>query len=251
MTILRYTTHCTLLLLTGFAWPIYTSYQENFSKKMLSIYEGRFTALHSVFHNYAVHHDKHFPDGKTSNEAFRKLFQGSLVDDESLFLIADQPEPDQYIGTAETGFREALEPGECNLYYVRGLKFDHHAPKMPWIFTLIKTRWQNYWVYIGADFQFSGRGRIVLPSYATGYLDAEKVNLLSPDYWKQFGVVFNDVLAPEGPKEDPMVLSPTAQANRRVRWLIFIPYGLFLIADFGYACLAKRRRKSLPMKPAQ
>lgn len=246
--LIRYILHCTILLCTGLAWPVYNAFDDDFENINIPIYEHRLEPVAAACHEYAEAHDKNFPDGKSSNEAFRKLFQTGLVEYEYHFHGYEPRGSDNIIGTAETGFREALEPGECTLYYVRGFQSDHYEAKRPWIFTLLKNEWRNTWVYISADYSIQGE---TVGPFITGTLDAEKVNLLSPDYWKQFGIDFNDVLAPEGPMEDPMVLSPTAQAHRRERWFIFIPYGLFLIADLGYACLAKRRRKSLPMKTAQ
>ena len=74
---------------------------------------------------YAQINDQVFPDGKSSNEAFRELFIIGLIDDEKLFFIRKngierKGEPDGDIGTARNQYKKALEAGECDFYYVRG-----------------------------------------------------------------------------------------------------------------------------------
>ena len=240
MSIFRYTCHCILLLLTGFAWPIYTSYQENFSKKMLRACESKFYQILQSFKIYAAQHNSIFREANSSNEAFRKLFQAQLLDDEETFHFSLYDKmPDGNIGTVENGFREALEENECTAYTYRLASPD--SP-MPCVIALVRTQWNNYWVL--GSFE---KGEPVVNVHEVGKV----TNPVFAAYFDYYAVDFRNQLAPDGPKEDPMVLSLTAQANRRVRWIIFIPYGLFLIADLGYACLAKRRRKSIPMKPAQ
>lgn len=74
---------------------------------------------------YAQTNDQVFPDGKSSNEAFRELFIKGLVDDERLFFIHKdgfkrKRRPDGDIGTAQNQYKKALEAGECDFYYIRG-----------------------------------------------------------------------------------------------------------------------------------
>ena len=59
--------------------------------------------INQALYAYAQGHDGAFPDGKSSNKAFRKLFQEGLLDDEKLFFIKARngggKPPDGVIGT--------------------------------------------------------------------------------------------------------------------------------------------------------
>lgn len=73
----------------------------------------------------ASSHDEKFPDGKSSNEAFRQLFIQDLLDDERLLSFSEKPGvPDLEISGKADGYAKALEPGECDLYFVRNIGRD-------------------------------------------------------------------------------------------------------------------------------
>jgi hypothetical protein len=98
--------------------------------------------IHQALFAYAVAcGDQMFPDGKSSNEAFRQLFLKGLVDDEKLFHL-EGPEnkndkPDGNIGTEKDGFKAALAPGECSFYYISGLSVDRDDSTLPIAYTKV------------------------------------------------------------------------------------------------------------------
>ena len=97
--------------------------------------------IHQACFAYASLHDQKFPVGKTSNEAFRQLFIAGLVDDEKLFYISEignkKDRPDENIGTAASGYAEALEPDDCNISYVSGLIADQDDSTLPIVFAKV------------------------------------------------------------------------------------------------------------------
>ena len=92
--------------------------------------------IHQALFAYAfARADQMFPDGKSSDEAFRQLFVKGLVDDEKLFHL-EGPEnkndrPDGDIGTEKDVFKAALAPGECSFYYISGLSVDRDDSTLP------------------------------------------------------------------------------------------------------------------------
>ena len=232
---------------------LYIAYKDLMSQLRTRSHKSDMGLILSLCQAYATAHDNAYPDGQSSNEAFRKLFHVEPKNvSEGMFLrsASSKRYPDDEIGAAENGFSKALEPGECDVYYVRAQPSATSHSVNPRVFVFVRADWKNYWVW--SSYGAMTKDNLGSGSLLTrGVLNAEEVNLLSPDYWKQFGVDFKDVLAPEGFAPDVTALNNQARAHRRVRWLIFIPYGLFLIADLAYACLAKRRRKFLPMETAQ
>ena len=97
--------------------------------------------IHHALYAYAQGHDGAFPDGKSSNEAFRKLFQAGLLDDGKLFFIKPRigggKYPDGDFGTTDDGYAKALEPGECCFYYIRGGLINGGDPSRPIILTKV------------------------------------------------------------------------------------------------------------------
>lgn len=80
-----------------------------------------------------------FPEGKSSNEAFRQLFLKGLIDDEKLFYLGSAEnkdgQPDGDIGTEKDGYKAALAPGECSFYYISGLTSDRDDSSLPIAYT--------------------------------------------------------------------------------------------------------------------
>lgn len=83
----------------------------------------RLSQQYSSCHQYARTHAGAYPDGNSSNAAFRKLFQEGIEDDERGYFIPPLTKghnfPDLQIGDKGNGFAQALESGECSLYYIR------------------------------------------------------------------------------------------------------------------------------------
>ena len=235
--------HVIFVVITLLVFLLYIAYKDLMSQIRTRSTKSAMGLILNLCQAYATAHDNTYPDGETSNEAFRKLFHVEPRNvSEGMFLRSSSSKryPDEEIGGAENGFSKALEPGECDVYYVRAHPSATSHSVNPRVFVFVRADWKNYWVWssYGAMTKDSlGSGSLL----TRGVLNAEEVDLLSPDYWKQFGVDFKDVLAPEGFAPDVAALNSQARANRRVRWLIFIPYGLFLIADLGYVLYARRK----------
>ena len=83
--------------------------------------------------SYASEHEGRYPDGATSNDAFRELFKGGYASQESLFTAANSP----YIGDDQIGDlperAKALMPGENHWSMTKGLK-DDSSGNAPLIF---------------------------------------------------------------------------------------------------------------------
>ncbi|WP_113957939.1 hypothetical protein [Roseimicrobium gellanilyticum] len=86
--------------------------------------QGQFMLINATLLVYAMGNDGRYPEGKTSNEVFRELFQSGLCEDEMLFAIPDTRArntgklPDGQVGTVDDGFSKALVPGECDVTLV-------------------------------------------------------------------------------------------------------------------------------------
>ena len=240
----RFDRHAIFAFLTVLVFGLFTLFQTVMSEASAKTAKKNAYQIMNAVAVYKESHEEKFPNDQSSNEVLRRFFQLGLVEDEILFATnRDEKSPDGNIGSAENGYQQALEEGECGIYYIRGLKLAPLKAKAPCLFYLRKTHGCNYWIcgYLVKSFDKT-------PPEITSsveFLNAEEVDLLSPDYWKQFGVDFKDVLAPEGYTLDVPALNRENQANRRVRWLILIPYGLFIIGDIVYFRYTRRKlRKS-------
>ena len=155
--------------------------------------------IHQALFAYAQAHDQAMPDGKSSNEVFRKLFQEGLLDDEKLFFIKARngggKPPDGVIGTQEDGFAKALEPGECCFYYVRGGVADRDDSTRPILFTRVGGSDGKVFTIV---VRVSGQSRVEDPR-AEDWFDKEYMK-------SKYGIDPSDILAPEGPLPGPWEL---------------------------------------------
>ena len=73
---------------------------------------------------YASDHGGKYPEGATSNDAFRELFKAGLAEEETVFSAPDSP----YVGDNEVGkapgYTEALKAGENHWAMTKGLRDD-------------------------------------------------------------------------------------------------------------------------------
>ena len=193
--------------------------------------------IHQALFAYAQSRDGAFPDGKSSNEAFRKLFQLGLVDDEKLFFIKARTgggkPPDGDIGTTDDGYAKALEPGECCFYYIRGGVADRSDPSRPIILTRIGgTDGKVSTICIG----LIGQARVE---------EGKAEDLFDKEYLKlKYGIDPSDILAPEGPIPGPWEL-PASPDRTDSRWV-------WVAGSFGglaalLAIYLKFRRKRPPI----
>ena len=239
--------HCVGVLLTAAAFWLFITYKDVMSEIRTRGPRYRMRQIQSVCEDYAKTHGNTYPDGESSNETFRKLFSDPKMggDVESTFLVSPpfKKHADGEIGDASDGYSKALEPGECDVYYVRPQPSATNHPKTPRVFALVRTSWINYWVW--SSYGTMTKDTQSVGPLSLGFLNAEEVDLLSPDYWKQFGVDFKDVLAPEGYTLDVPALNRENQANRRASCLILVPYGLFVIGDIVYFCYKRRKLKKV------
>ncbi len=155
--------------------------------------------INQALYAYAQGHDGAFPDGKSSNKAFRKLFQEGLVDDEKLFFIKAQngggKPPDGVIGTQDDSFAKALEPGECCFYYIRGGVTDGGDPSRPIILTKVGGSDGKVFTIV---VRVGGQSRVE---------DPRAEDWFNKEYLKsKYGIDPNDILAPEGPVPGPWEL---------------------------------------------
>ena len=118
--------------------------------------------IHGWLIGYANEHGGSFPEGESSNEAYRQLFKGSLGADEKQFAISGEVThraapgggPDGDTGTAPD-FAQALEAGECGYAYVSGLSSSDTA-RLPLIanaFSATPGVWSKRKNEIGGVFQ--------------------------------------------------------------------------------------------------
>ena len=83
--------------------------------------------IQEALQTYASDHDGEFPTSETtSNDAFRELFRGGIMEDENFFYVAGcawhaGKKPDGNIGSEETGFTEAVGKNEHHWAYTSGL----------------------------------------------------------------------------------------------------------------------------------
>lgn len=95
--------------------------------------------------SYAGDHDGTYPEGATSNDAFREIFKAGMLDDERPFTTASSPYvPDNNIGIAPD-FKEALKPGENHWAMTKGLS-DESSGNAPLVFeNPAVASWPPYW----------------------------------------------------------------------------------------------------------
>ena len=195
---------------------------------------------------YAQTHEGKFPDGKSSNEALRQLFVAGYISDESIFSECDYPSrrPDGNIGNKANGFLEALAPGECPLYYVRGLTTEPKDSLAPLLYARVVV--------------FDGNGYLVCASaggnakvYETDdgdvieEHDGRYVDIFSEAYLKEkYGIEPQDILKPEGPPRD---LTAIAKARKQhlhaleagILALIWLPFLLTVWIKHRRAAMSK------------
>ena len=74
--------------LFGLAIPAFKSVQEK-SRQVQACNNARRIIV--ALHAYAKDHEGKYPEGSTSNEAFRELFRGGYVDDKRIFSAPASP----------------------------------------------------------------------------------------------------------------------------------------------------------------
>lgn len=113
---------------------------------------------------YAADHDGTYPDGSTANAAFRKLIQGELLPDESMFGCPYSAfVPDKQWGAAPD-FKQALEPGENHWMLVAGRKNTDPSNYPIILENAVEATWPPCWLLPEADDAFSWRKKLRLPS---------------------------------------------------------------------------------------
>ena len=190
---------------------------------------------------YATARDGRFPDGKSSNEALRQLFVEGYVDDERLVSEFDYPStrPDGNIGNKANGFMEALAPGECPLYYVRGLTTEPKDSLTPLLFArVVSVGGKIYLVCARASgnaMAYDTEDGDVLEEH-----DGKTVDIFSEAYLKEkYGIEPQDILKPEGPPRDL-----TAIAKARKQYLHTLEAGILALIWLPFLLTAwiKHRR---------
>jgi uncharacterized protein (TIGR03067 family) len=150
----------------------------------------RLTQIHGMLLVVASRQNGNFPDGKTSNEAFRTLCAKGLVDDEHIFS-ANPKAADQNIGDKASGYDKAVEPGECDISLVRGLNLNTSKPNLPLLFTSYKGH--DGTIYVALS-RVDGTCRI----YETtdGIVKEEKDNTQVDVLSKAYGTIPENILSP-------------------------------------------------------
>ena len=190
---------------------------------------------------YAEHNNQKFPDGKSSNEAFRQFFIIGYIDDEdklftSFDLVPQRPDGD--IGTKEDGFIQALAPGECQINYIRGLTTE--ADRLTPLFFTQVVGLDGEIYMLGARV---GQHDAVYPTTNGAVLEEHEgktVDIFSEAYLKEkYGIEPQDILKPEGPPRDL-----TAIAKARKRYLHTLGAGILALIwlPFLIGVLIKHRR---------
>lgn len=119
-----------LVILAGLADPFSAPLQDK-GRQMQAANNGRQILI--SLRGYAADHNGRFPEGATSNDAFRELFKGGLIDDERAFTASYSPfQPDNQIGEAPD-YKAALERGENHWAMTRGLT-EKSDPSTPLVF---------------------------------------------------------------------------------------------------------------------
>jgi len=131
-----------LVLAFVFGVPFYLKISET-TNAMDACSHGRHILV--SLKSYASEHEGKYPDGATSNDAFRELFKGGYMSEESLFTAANSPYiPNDRIGESP-GYTEALMPGENHWSMTKGLKEDSSG-NAPLIFeNPAVASWPPFW----------------------------------------------------------------------------------------------------------
>ncbi len=218
---------------------------------MLSFYTRPLYSIHQACYAYASGHEGKFPDGKSSNEAFRQLFIAGIVDDEKLFGIGgiNQVIPDGNRGTQENGFLQALAPGECAYFYVRGLDTDDQRSTAPLLFVpFLHSDGNPYLILVRC-------GGAAKADLITDKAIRETPNVKFDDrffeeYLKTYyGIAPLTILKPEGPIRDVFALAREQKMNIRLieaalLAAIWLPFLLI------YWIKTRHKAKALPELPA-
>lgn len=100
---------------------------------------------------YAADHSGAYPTGRTANEAFRKLLQEEILEDERLFGCPFSPfVPDNEIGEAPD-FSKAVGPGENHWMLVDGLTDSSRAESILVYENALDSSWPPVWDGSGFD----------------------------------------------------------------------------------------------------
>lgn len=221
-----------------------------YHERNFSSYTHRVNSIHQACFAYASYHEGKFPDGKTSNEAFRQLFIAGIVDDEKLFQDRGNNKviQDGNIGTQENGFLQALAPGECAYYYVRGLDIDEQRSTELLLFLPTVLTDGNLYML---SYRCNGNSNHDL---ITDKAIRETPNVKFDDrffeeYIKEYyGIAPQDILKPEGPLPDLTTIAREQKVNNRLAiaallTAIWLP---FLVI---YAIKIRHKPKPLPKAP--
>ena len=207
-------------------------------------------SIHQACFAYASNHEGTFPDGKSSNEAFRQLFIAGLVNDEKLFrtLGTKKGVPDGNIGTKEDGFLQALAPGECPYSYVRGLDTNNDRSNAPLLFVTILDSYGEPCLICarcgGTVKAYPLTDGAVLEEH-----DGKMVDIFSHAYLKEtYGILPQDILKPEGSIPDTLALAREQKVNIRLGEVallaaIWLPFLLI------YAIKSRRKTQAPPETP--
>ena len=174
----------------------------------------KFQTIRGSCEAYARAHDRRFPDGKSSNEAFRQLFVAGYVKDEELFVNFDYPRPkfEGNVGTQANGYLEVLAPGKCHISYVRGLTKDQKDPQTPLFFGQVVGFDGEIYTLCARVHESVGRHSTEDGTVLEEH-DGKTVDIFSDAYLKEkYGIEPQDILKPEGPPRD---LTAIAKARKQ------------------------------------
>ena len=209
-------------------WPLvlYVFPQQHVNKCMRN-----FRNIQCVCSAYAEAHDGRFPDGKSSNEALRQLFVAGYIDDESFFSVCDYPSrrPDGNIGNKANGFLEALAPGECPMYYVRGRTTESKDALAPLLFARVGN-FDGKVYLVCARVGGNARAYDTVDEAVLEQHDGKLVDIFSEAYLKEkYGIEPQDILKPEGPPRDVIAIAKAQKRNLHaieagILALIWLPF---------------------------
>lgn len=167
--------------------------------------------------------DQNFPDGNSANDAFRKLFEKGIVDDERLLWFAplkSEPsasKPNGVISSSEGNFDKAVEAGECCFYYVRPNRSKGADDIRPLAFTRVG----------GAD----GKAYDIVvhvTGNALAQLSEDPTNSVSQMVAKKYGIDPKDILEPEGPQPRAWEIPASIRISPIPPSVLFLAIGIFL-----------------------
>lgn len=194
---------------------------------------------------YAETHEGKYPDGTTSNEAFRQLFITGLIDDENDFPSGEikRKITDNNIGTPENGYLQALAPGECRLTYIRGLIAGKTDPAIPLLYMQTVHGDGEVWMLGYTE----GGEKILQPTTNGAVLqehNGQQVDIFSEAYLKEkYGIAPQDILKPEGPPRDVLALASARKwENRRFEAVILTVILLILFLQREMKALQRKRK---------